>query len=778
MAGRWPGLGLIMKKLLLILVLLPWALHAATPSFSSFNPHQFASNNLVLSLTNGVTVTNLLNAGTLVVSDGTGNETDINSSTVQTLGYFLTGGGGLMTDGAGGILEQGPINFNSTMTGNGGALTNLSGANIQGGTINSNRLDAATLLAFKTQVTNDTSKLPLSATNSVLYTNDSRATSLSGNGSYSGSNTFTGGGSINWLNNDTNGFYPIVWRYWQGAPNLVAWNESVNSQVYAGGAYWDHIHIAGFNLSYGGGALNGLPASGESWEDGYVEGDGMHTEHHWFAIGTNSLPSTNRQIRVMSSQINATNPVQYSAIQFNYQNFLIGNSNSAYSAITNAGGAIDQGFYAWSSSGTNINIGDGGKSPKQWLTLNPAQGVLFPVGNGTFTWVTNGTLLFGLGASGGSIRMKQTNDTVRLNTVLQIEAGIRTPEIQFDAFGGTNTTCYINSNSIGGPATMTYTIQPPVTANGLLSPLNGVNATGGLTNSGLFVTGSGKLQTRIAGPGSINQGQIDSTITMGGGGNESAVYWGITTAGSSGVAIGLREVFGPGFIGGENEAAFFFNQNAGTGTSFVNKAADIAAYGESSGTSAGYKIAVLGIAANGKQNAAVIGRADTAGAAKLNLGGWFHTANSGAGGTNLSLLVTDGTMPGAVNYPTNSTAIIDVMTTGKNALTIYAGTTVPNAFITGAGLASFTNGVASYRTNLNAPVAFTFPNTTVNYTNPLNCNVTIMIDNSAVTGTAIKVNGTTVFTSITGDATLMLQPGEYFSETYTIGTPTGTYKPF
>lgn len=87
-------------------------------------------------------------------------------------------------------------------------------------------------------------------------------------------------------------------------------------------------------------------------------------------------------------------------------------------------------------------------------------------------------------------------------------------------------------------------------------------------------------------------------------------------------------------------------------------------------------------------------------------------------------------------------------------------------------------GYISLRSNLVAPTSITFPATGVNWTNPLNVNIEVYIDNPTVTGTSFKKNGTQIFSSVTGDITIHLQPGEYFSETYTVGTPTATYSPF
>lgn len=94
------------------------------------------------------------------------------------------------------------------------------------------------------------------------------------------------------------------------------------------------------------------------------------------------------------------------------------------------------------------------------------------------------------------------------------------------------------------------------------------------------------------------------------------------------------------------------------------------------------------------------------------------------------------------------------------------------------GVFSALNGLASYRSNSIGPVSFTFPATTVNWTNPINASIEVYIDNTGVTGTVFKKNGTQIFSSLVGDILIGLQPGEYFSETFTIGTPTGRWSPF
>lgn len=95
-----------------------------------------------------------------------------------------------------------------------------------------------------------------------------------------------------------------------------------------------------------------------------------------------------------------------------------------------------------------------------------------------------------------------------------------------------------------------------------------------------------------------------------------------------------------------------------------------------------------------------------------------------------------------------------------------------------AGSLIVTNGFGSYRSNAVAPVAFTFPASNVNWTNPIDASIQVYIDNTGVTGTLFKKNGQQIFAALVGDLQISLQPGEFFSETYTVGTPVGRWSPF
>jgi len=131
---------------------------------------------------------------------------------------------------------------------------------------------------------------------------------------------------------------------------------------------------------------------------------------------------------------------------------------------------------------------------------------------------------------------------------------------------------------------------------------------------------------------------------------------------------------------------------------------------------------------------------------------------------------------GATLHATNSTGFA---TTNWVDAYISPGTPLTNYSYTYYTLVTNTtttiNGGGSLSNTL-AITSFTFPATTATWTNPISSSIAVFVDNSGVTLSAVALNGTTIF-SLANDLTLTLQPNEYFSETYTIGTPVGHWKP-
>lgn len=95
----------------------------------------------------------------------------------------------------------------------------------------------------------------------------------------------------------------------------------------------------------------------------------------------------------------------------------------------------------------------------------------------------------------------------------------------------------------------------------------------------------------------------------------------------------------------------------------------------------------------------------------------------------------------------------------------------------GSGYTNILDSAITGTSNLLAPAAITFPATTVPWTNVFGVPIALYIDNTAVTGTSLSINGTTVFSGISLDETITLQNGESFSEAYTVGTPTAKWHP-
>lgn len=82
------------------------------------------------------------------------------------------------------------------------------------------------------------------------------------------------------------------------------------------------------------------------------------------------------------------------------------------------------------------------------------------------------------------------------------------------------------------------------------------------------------------------------------------------------------------------------------------------------------------------------------------------------------------------------------------------------------------------RSNRLAPTTFTFPSSTVNWTNTNSFAIEVYIDCTGVTGSSVTKNGQQIFSGLTADMTIGLQPGETFSVSYSLGSPTGRFSPY
>lgn len=97
--------------------------------------------------------------------------------------------------------------------------------------------------------------------------------------------------------------------------------------------------------------------------------------------------------------------------------------------------------------------------------------------------------------------------------------------------------------------------------------------------------------------------------------------------------------------------------------------------------------------------------------------------------------------------------------------------------VTVGGTVAATNGFITITNSAQTLSAITFPATTVKWTNNFGMNIVLYIDNSGVTGTAISKNNQQIFSSLVGDVTICLKPGDYFAVAYSVGTPSARWEP-
>jgi len=91
------------------------------------------------------------------------------------------------------------------------------------------------------------------------------------------------------------------------------------------------------------------------------------------------------------------------------------------------------------------------------------------------------------------------------------------------------------------------------------------------------------------------------------------------------------------------------------------------------------------------------------------------------------------------------------------------------------GFGTFTNGLTSLRNNLAAPVPVTIGKSPFSWTNNTGANIFVFVDGGS--GSAIQINGTTVFQTFTGGHTIPLQPKEYVTLIYGTAPKSMFWKP-
>jgi len=135
----------------------------------------------------------------------------------------------------------------------------------------------------------------------------------------------------------------------------------------------------------------------------------------------------------------------------------------------------------------------------------------------------------------------------------------------------------------------------------------------------------------------------------------------------------------------------------------------------------------------------------------------------------------------ALQFGGGTGAYSALVTTNTSGIAVKTATGAAFTNLT-AQVITATAGFSSSARNLLAPIAITVGASPFNWTNSSASAgggtniVEVYIDGVSVTGT-VAINGTTVFNTI-GQNTIRLQPGEYTTITYTLGTPTATFKNF
>ncbi len=145
--------------------------------------------------------------------------------------------------------------------------------------------------------------------------------------------------------------------------------------------------------------------------------------------------------------------------------------------------------------------------------------------------------------------------------------------------------------------------------------------------------------------------------------------------------------------------------------------------------------------------------------------------------SNVNFAVSSGIGYIYVDHKTNITVTLDrsmIVGLPPNEYTAAFESSVGVIGADGSFTGLNTNGFVATATS-GAPTAITFPASDTPWTNTTGVIIELYIDNVGITGTAIKKNGVQILGGLITGYTLMLRPGDYFSETYTIGTPSAKY---
>ncbi len=377
----------------------------------------------------------------------------------------------------------------------------------------------------------------------------------------------------------------------------------------------------------------------------------------------------------------------------------------------------------------------------------------FKIINYLITWNTNA----GSGASNYIASITRSNASISTFNPNQFSAGP----------GGTNIIFGVpitNIHAFGGP------IGAPIAAIQIFDAIN--------TNKFEVWTGfGGTLETWISANGQIN------TVAAAAIGTDAFItrhlFAGTNVVGET-YGTNYHSLSLPG-----NSVAWSIVGDTGTGSNYVN----VPMFTQSQTNSANIQSATLNTTGNGSigGNLSVPN-----GDVTISSGGVFNFGAAGSGRTRMTSL-SDGTLE-LVNTAANGFTRVQLggssaafpsiaRVNGNIEISDGPGTGTTNNFIV-PGYVAATNGFRSVARNLATPLAITVGSSPLLLTNSSATalggtnNVFVFIDGAGVTGT-VGINGTTVYSALAGaDATIPLQPGEYVTVTWSVGTPVVKAKPF
>jgi len=171
---------------------------------------------------------------------------------------------------------------------------------------------------------------------------------------------------------------------------------------------------------------------------------------------------------------------------------------------------------------------------------------------------------------------------------------------------------------------------------------------------------------------------------------------------------------------------------------------------------------------------------DTSSSAGNGWGILFNDKSSSSLARNWAIAIDNrftGNGYGRMGFGISTTKGGEVITTGQFPLILTSNTVTMNGSVSNTLISTSTGGFSSGASNLVASTSIAVGASPFSYTNTIGKNVFVYVDGAGVTGSLAK-NGQQLFSALVGtDVTVPLQPGQYVTVTYTVGTPTMRFDP-